>query len=46
MIAFASSLDTAGVIAQTAEDCALVLSQMIGFDKRDSTSIELPPEMT
>lgn len=44
MIAFASSLDTAGVIAQTAEDCALVLSQMIGFDKRDSTSIELPPE--
>lgn len=44
MIAFASSLDTAGVIAQSAEDCALVLSRMIGFDKRDSTSIELPPE--
>ncbi len=44
MIAFASSLDTAGVIAQTAEDCALVLSQMIGFDQRDSTSIQLPPE--
>ncbi len=44
MIAFASSLDTAGIIAQTAEDCALVLSQIIGFDKRDSTSIELPPE--
>lgn len=44
MIAFASSLDTAGVIAQTAEDCALVLSKMIGFDHRDSTSIELPSE--
>ena len=44
MIAFASSLDTAGIIAQTAEDCALVLSHIIGFDKRDSTSIELPPE--
>lgn len=44
MIAFASSLDTAGVIAQTAEDCAIVLSEMIGFDKKDSTSIELPPE--
>ena len=44
MIAFASSLDTAGIIAQSAEDCAIVLSEMIGFDKRDSTSIELPPE--
>ncbi len=44
MIAFASSLDTAGIIAQTAEDCAIVLSSIIGFDKRDSTSIELPPE--
>lgn len=44
MIAFASSLDTAGVIAQTAEDCALVLSEMIGFDSKDSTSIELPPQ--
>ena len=40
MIAFASSLDTAGIIAQTAEDCAIVLSSMIGFDKKDSTSIE------
>lgn len=44
MIAFASSLDTAGIIAQTAEDCAIVLSSMIGFDKKDSTSIELPGE--
>jgi aspartyl-tRNA(Asn)/glutamyl-tRNA(Gln) amidotransferase subunit A len=44
MIAFASSLDTAGVIAQTAEDCAMVLSNMIGFDSKDSTSIELPPQ--
>lgn len=44
MIAFASSLDTAGVIAQTAEDCAMVLSNMVGFDHRDSTSIQMPGE--
>ncbi len=44
MIAFASSLDTAGIIAQTAEDCALILSEMIGFDPHDSTSIQKPPE--
>jgi aspartyl-tRNA(Asn)/glutamyl-tRNA(Gln) amidotransferase subunit A len=42
MIAFASSLDQAGVIAQTAEDAALLLGAMAGFDPRDSTSVELP----
>ncbi|MGZ3182555.1 MAG: Asp-tRNA(Asn)/Glu-tRNA(Gln) amidotransferase subunit GatA [Telluria sp.] len=39
MIAFASSLDQAGPIAQTAEDCALLLNEMTGFDERDSTSL-------
>jgi aspartyl-tRNA(Asn)/glutamyl-tRNA(Gln) amidotransferase subunit A len=39
MIAFASSLDQAGPIAQTAEDCALLLGDMVGFDARDSTSL-------
>jgi aspartyl-tRNA(Asn)/glutamyl-tRNA(Gln) amidotransferase subunit A len=42
MIAFASSLDQAGVLAQTAEDCALLLEAMAGFDTRDSTSIDEP----
>ena len=40
MIAFASSLDQGGPIAQTAEDCALLLNAMAGFDPRDSTSVE------
>ena len=40
MIAFASSLDQAGPMAQSAEDCALLLNAMAGFDARDSTSIE------
>jgi aspartyl-tRNA(Asn)/glutamyl-tRNA(Gln) amidotransferase subunit A len=44
MIAFASSLDQAGPIAQTAEDCALLLNVMTGFDPRDSTSLERPKE--
>ncbi len=39
MIAFASSLDQGGPIAQTAEDCALLLNAMAGFDPRDSTSL-------
>jgi aspartyl-tRNA(Asn)/glutamyl-tRNA(Gln) amidotransferase subunit A len=43
MIAFASSLDQAGPIARTAEDCALLLSAMSGFDPRDATSAERPP---
>ncbi len=40
MIAFASSLDQAGPMAQSAEDCALLLNAMSGFDEKDSTSIE------
>jgi aspartyl-tRNA(Asn)/glutamyl-tRNA(Gln) amidotransferase subunit A len=40
MIAFASSLDQGGPIAKTAEDCALLLNAMVGFDGRDSTSIK------
>jgi aspartyl-tRNA(Asn)/glutamyl-tRNA(Gln) amidotransferase subunit A len=39
MIAFASSLDQAGPMAQTAEDCALLLNEMVGFDERDSTCL-------
>jgi aspartyl-tRNA(Asn)/glutamyl-tRNA(Gln) amidotransferase subunit A len=42
MIAFASSLDQAGVLTRSAEDAALMLSAMAGFDERDSTSVELP----
>jgi len=41
MIAFASSLDQAGPMAQTAEDCALLLGAMTGFDERDSTSLSV-----
>ncbi|MDR2678268.1 MAG: Asp-tRNA(Asn)/Glu-tRNA(Gln) amidotransferase subunit GatA, partial [Zoogloeaceae bacterium] len=44
MIAFASSLDQGGVIGRSAEDCALVLSAMAGFDEKDSTSLERPSE--
>ncbi len=44
MIAYASSLDQAGVIARSAEDCAVVLSAMAGFDRRDSTSAERADE--
>jgi aspartyl-tRNA(Asn)/glutamyl-tRNA(Gln) amidotransferase subunit A len=40
MIAFASSLDQGGVIAATAEDAALILQAMAGFDERDSTSVD------
>src|SRR5476649_2011636 len=42
LVAFASSLDQAGVIARSAEDCALLLGVMAGFDPRDSTSVDLP----
>jgi len=44
MIAFASSLDQAGPMAQSAEDCALLLGAMSGFDARDSTSANRPPQ--
>ncbi|MGZ5214770.1 MAG: Asp-tRNA(Asn)/Glu-tRNA(Gln) amidotransferase subunit GatA [Caldimonas sp.] len=44
MIAFASSLDQAGPLARSAEDCALLLSSMSGFDARDSTSAERPAQ--
>ena len=44
MIAFASSLDQGGPMAQTAEDCGLLLNAMTGFDPRDSTSLERPHE--
>jgi len=44
MIAFASSLDQGGPMAQTAEDCALLLNAMAGFDPKDSTSLERPAE--
>ena len=40
MIAFASSLDQGGPMAQSAEDCALMLNTMAGFDEKDSTSLE------
>ncbi len=45
MVAFASSLDQAGPLARTAEDCALLLSAMCGPDAdRDSTSLDVPAE--
>lgn len=45
MIAFASSLDQAGPMARTAEDCALLLTHMCGPDPdRDSTSLDTPAE--
>ncbi len=45
MVAFASSLDQAGPMARTAEDCALLLSSMCGPDlDRDSTSLDVPTE--
>jgi len=44
MIAFASSLDQGGPFAKSAEDLALLLNVMAGFDERDSTSIERQPE--
>ena len=40
MIAFASSLDQAGPLARSAEDAALLLNEMAGFDPLDSTSVE------
>jgi aspartyl-tRNA(Asn)/glutamyl-tRNA(Gln) amidotransferase subunit A len=42
MIAFASSLDQAGVLARSAQDAAAVLEVMAGFDPKDSTSVDAP----
>lgn len=42
MIAYASSLDQGGIIAQTAQDCALLLGEIAGFDPKDSTSMNRP----
>ncbi len=42
MIAFASSLDQAGPMAKSAEDCALLLQAMAGSDPKDSTSVDKP----
>jgi aspartyl-tRNA(Asn)/glutamyl-tRNA(Gln) amidotransferase subunit A len=44
MIAFASSLDQGGPMAQSAADCALLLGAMAGFDERDSTSLQRADE--
>lgn len=44
MVAYASSLDQGGAFGASAEDCALLLSAMSGFDPRDSTSLERPAE--
>ena len=44
MIAYASSLDQAGPMTHTAEDAALMLNAMAGFDAKDSTSLDVPSE--
>jgi len=47
MIAFASSLDSGGPMAGSAEDCALLMNAMAGFDEKDSTSVNVPvPDYT
>lgn len=46
MIAFASSLDQGGPMAKSAEDCALLLDAMAGFDERDSTSLNTAESQT
>ena len=47
MVAFASSLDQGGPMARTAEDVALLLNVMAGFDPRDSTAVDAPvPDYT
>ncbi len=42
IVAFSSSLDQAGTIARTVEDCAILLTSMAGFDPQDSTSADRP----
>ena len=44
MVAFASSLDQGGPMAKCAQDLALLMNAMAGFDPRDSTSLERPQE--
>lgn len=44
MIAYASSLDCAGVLARSAADCAAVFDTIAGFDARDATSVDRPHE--
>ena len=44
MIAYASSLDQGGPMARTAQDCALLLNAMAGFDALDATSLQRAPE--
>lgn len=44
MVAYASSFDQAGPMAQTAEDCAIMLNTMASFDTNDSTSLDRPKE--
>jgi aspartyl-tRNA(Asn)/glutamyl-tRNA(Gln) amidotransferase subunit A len=46
MIAYASSLDCAGVLARSAADCAVVFDQIAGFDARDATSVDRPADRT
>ena len=42
VVAFASSLDQAGPMARSVEDCAIMLGAMAGFDPKDSTSLDMP----
>ncbi len=42
IVAFASSLDQAGPMARTVQDCAILLENMAGFDPKDSTSLDMP----
>ncbi len=44
LVAFASSLDTPGIFARTAQDCALLMNAMAGHDVRDATSLDRPRE--
>jgi aspartyl-tRNA(Asn)/glutamyl-tRNA(Gln) amidotransferase subunit A len=46
MIAFASSLDQAGPLARNVTDAALLLRHMVGRDRRDSTSLEFPGDIS
>ena len=42
IVAFASSLDQAGPMAKDVRDCAILLENMVGFDPKDATSLDLP----